>query len=73
MFTVMSRDGKEIKLSPLDVTRWIFIANKRFENPGDALANLVKYSKIDTKKQGKNIAEQDAYLKGYNDTYNPGG
>lgn len=73
MFTVMSRDGKEIKLSPLDVTRWIFIANKRFEKPGDALANLVKYSKIDTKKQGKNIAEQDAYLKGYNDTYNPGG
>lgn len=73
MFTVMYRDGKEIKLSPLDVTRWIFIANKRFEKPGDALANLVKYSKIDTKKQGKNIAEQDAYLKGYNDTYNPGG
>jgi hypothetical protein len=50
MFTVMSRDGKEIKLSPLDVTRWVFIANKRFEKPGDALANLVKYSKIDTKK-----------------------
>ena len=34
-----------------------------------ALNNLVSYSKIDTKKHGKNLVEQNAYLKGYNNLF----
>jgi hypothetical protein len=36
------------------------------------LSNLVKYCKIDTKKQGKSIAEQLVWYEGYDDLFNNG-
>ena len=35
----------------------------------NALANLVKYSKIDTKKQGKSVIEQYIYEKGFDELF----
>lgn len=35
-----------------------------FSNPAQSVSDLVKYSKIDTKKHGKNIAEWDMYQRG---------
>ena len=42
---------------------YAWLAIKKY---ADSLANLVKYSKVDTKKTGKNFTEQRAYLNGMN-------
>ena len=34
------------------------------EKPAQLISNLVQYTKIDTKKQGKNVSEQVNYLRG---------
>lgn len=42
-----------------------YIAWKALEPYSNALNSLVQYTKIDTRKQGKNFLEMRAYLKGY--------
>ena len=36
-----------------------------FDKYSEAISNLVKYCKIDTKKQGKSISEQRDFMRGY--------
>lgn len=45
----------------------VYLMYKEFEPVANNLAKLVKYSKIDTKKQGTTLAEQQEYETGYND------
>lgn len=42
-----------------------YIAWKCLEKYSNALNSLVQYTKIDTRKQGKNFLEMQAYLRGY--------
>lgn len=48
-----------------------YIAWKCLEKYSNALNNLVQYTKIDTRKQGKNFLEMQAYLRGYENLTNP--
>lgn len=43
----------------------VYLAYLQLDKYAQSLSNLVKYCKIDTKKQGKSVAEQYAYKKGY--------
>lgn len=53
-----------IKLSAAEVQYIVYRAKMEFQPFESDLSDLVKYSKIDTKKQGKNIVEQMAYKDG---------
>lgn len=48
-----------------------YIAWKCLEKYSNALNSLVQYTKIDTRKQGKNFLEMKAYLIGYENLTNP--
>lgn len=48
-----------------------YIAWKCLEKYSNALNSLVQYTKIDTRKQGKNFLEMQAYLRGYENLTNP--
>lgn len=48
-----------------------YIAWKCLEKYSNALNSLVQYTKIDTRKQGKNFLEMKAYLRGYENLTNP--
>lgn len=58
-----------VELSFFDIQMGIFAAKKQLDPYSEALADLVKYAKIDTKKHGKNINEQKQYLRGYNNMF----
>lgn len=47
----------------------VYLVDKELERPSQQISNLVQYSKIDTKKQGKSVSEQLAYVKGIIDTF----
>ena len=47
----------------------VYLVDKELERPAQSISNLVQYSKIDTKKQGKSVSEQIAYVKGVIDTF----
>ena len=47
-----------------------YIAWKCLEKYSNALNGLVQYTKIDTRKQGKNFLEMQAYLRGYENLIN---
>ncbi len=47
----------------------IYLAYVQFSNYANALANLVKYCKIDTKKHGKSAAEQLVYKEGFDELF----
>lgn len=53
----------EMRNAVQDAALLFFLFNKY----ASSVANLVKYSKIDTKKHGKSIAEWNAYLQGMED------
>lgn len=53
-----------LQLSLYEVQMLVVIANEGFADPAKKLSDLVKYSKIDTKKQGKNVPEVEVYKKG---------
>lgn len=60
-------DKKEsLELSARDVQMYVYILNQLFEPYSKALSSLVQYTKIDTKKQGRSIAEQYCYRYNYN-------
>ena len=45
-------------ISTFDLQMLVYEAFNQFEPYANALSSVVKYSKIDTKKQGKTITEQ---------------
>lgn len=48
---------------------YVYVIDSVLERPAQSISDLVQYSKIDTKKQGKNVSEQIAYLKGVAKTF----
>ena len=54
-----------------DLQRDVFYAWTVLEKYAQALNKLVQYTKIDTRKQGKNFIETAAYLYGYNQLVDP--
>lgn len=60
------------KMGDVQFQAAVYLAYKQFDKYANALSNLVKYCKIDTKKQGKSIAEQLVWYEGYNDLFNNG-
>ena len=60
------------KIGDVQFQAAVYLAYKQFDKYANALSNLVKYCKIDTKKQGKSIAEQLVWYEGYNDLFNNG-
>lgn len=68
---VTYKSGKKVykQLTRDEVQLLVAIANEEFRPYAQALADLVKYSKIDTNKHGKNITEQRQYLEGYHDLF----
>ena len=67
---ITSRTRQLLKINPEDSKDFneeqvrIYYAWLALKPYADDLANLVKFSKIDTKKTGKTFAEQDIYYKG---------
>lgn len=65
-----SRTRELLKLNKEEVSNFneeqvrIYYAWKALKPYADSLANLVKYSKVDTKKTGKTFAEQQTYYNG---------
>lgn len=55
-----------LELSARDVQLYVYILNELFEPYSKALSSLVQYTKIDTKKQGRSVAEQYCYRYNYN-------
>lgn len=53
-----------VMMSTKEVQYLVYRAKQEFQPYERDLADLVKYSKIDTSKQGKNIVEQQAYKDG---------
>lgn len=60
------------KMGDVQFQAAVYLAYKQFDKYANALSNLVRYCKIDTKKQGKSIAEQLVWYEGYNDLFNNG-
>lgn len=60
------------KIGDIQFQAAVYLAYKQFDKYANALSNLVKYCKIDTKKQGKSIAEQLVWYEGYDDLFNNG-
>ena len=56
-------DGKSSKLSSSDISTRALVLFTIFNNKAKSISDLVKYSKIDTKKHGKTIAEQRQYYR----------
>lgn len=60
------------KIGDIQFQAAVYLAYKQFDKYANALSNLVKYCKIDTKKQGKSIAEQLVWYEGYDYLFNNG-
>lgn len=60
------------KMGDVQFQAAVYLAYKQFDKYANALSNLVKYCKIDTKKHGKSLAEQLVWYEGYNDLFNNG-
>lgn len=56
-------DGTQI--SPRELQAYVYIAKQQFEVYAQAMSDIVTYTKIDTKKQGKNFQEQRNYRRAY--------
>lgn len=54
-------------ISPKEVQFYVYCAYKSLNKYQDALSDLVNVTKIDTKKQGKNLVEQVAYKRKYDE------
>lgn len=62
-------NGQEYNLSAFDVQMIVVAANSQLKPYAKALSKLVQHTKIDTKKQGKNLIEQRKYLQGVSDLF----
>lgn len=63
----------DIKLSAAEIQYLVYRAKDKFSPYEQQLSDLVKYSKIDTRKQGKNVTEQTAYKEGVDKLFNAPG
>ena len=66
---------EKVHFTPMQVQMLMYLAYLQFDPYATSVSNLVKYSKIDTKKHGKSYVEQQVYLKGFKklfDTRNSG-
>ena len=54
--------GMSQQIEYKDIQALVLIANNQLQKKAQELSDLVQYTKIDTKKQGKTVAEQHAYL-----------
>ena len=57
---------KDKEISVKDVQFYVYLANIMIDDAVSDMKKLVQLSKIETKKQGKNRAEQLAYDMNYN-------
>ena len=62
-----------LQLSMYEVQMLVIIANEQFSDPAEKLSDVVKYGKIDTKKQGKNVPEVETYRRGVDRTFDSAG
>lgn len=62
-------NGKKIAPTTFEIQMLVAEANEQFRPYAEKLADLVKYAKIDTKKQGKNITQQRMYEAGFNSIF----
>ena len=69
MVTITNIDGSDLDVTYAQYQALVYVIDKVLERPANKLADVVKYSKIDTKKQGKNVTEQLAYARGVRDTF----
>lgn len=67
--SVVEFNKKQVNLTPEQVQFVIYLANMQFEPYALSVSNLVKYSKIDTKKHGKSYIEQSLYEKGFDELF----
>ena len=67
-FEIQTEKGT-VLLEIRDLQLLIYSAKVYFDKYSDAVSKLVKYCKIDTKKQGKNIAEQRDFMRGYRNLF----
>ena len=63
-FTIETANGS-VNLTMFQAQMLVYAAKTEFDEYADGISQLVKYCKIDTKKQGKNIAEQRDFARGY--------
>lgn len=69
MLEIKDPRGNMIEVTYEQYQALVYVIDSVLERPANKLADVVKYSKIDTKKQGKNITEQLAYARGVRDTF----
>lgn len=65
--TVQLGNGVSIKYSDMQMA--VYYMHYKLKPYAKAISDLVKYTKIDTKKQGKSVLEQRVYMKGYFNTF----
>lgn len=63
----LSVNGTDVELSLDELQAIIGYVNFKLQEKAQSLSNLVQYTKIDTKKHGKTLSEQRAFLSGLND------
>lgn len=68
-FNISTETGT-VQMSMYDLQMLMYFAKTEFDPFSKALADLVKYCKIDTKKQGKTVTEQRDFMRGYNNLFN---
>lgn len=67
-------DINDEHFTPEQVQLLMYLAYLQFDPYATSVSNLVKYSKIDTKKHGKSYIEQQVFLKGFRKLFdNPDG
>lgn len=62
---VVETSGGKVNLNMYEAQMLVYAAKLDFDPYSDGISQLVKYCKIDTKKQGKNITEQRDFKRGY--------
>lgn len=63
MYVIYDLDGSQMTLSPKEVQAYVYKAYRYLTPYTEAISELVNTSKIDTKKQGNNLIEQQIYKK----------
>lgn len=59
---VITVNGVEQTMTPKEVQLWVYFAYKQIDKYAQAMSDVVNTTKIDTKKQGKSVIEQQSYL-----------
>lgn len=74
MSTTVQVGEETIKLSSEQIQFIVYLVNEQLAPYAQSVSNLVKYSKIDTKKHGKSYIEQQLFEEGFDDLFfNPDG